>query len=339
MKKVLVFVSVALLVSSLAFAAGSQEGGQSAPSEPEGEPKGFDQAQMIQPITEQLDIVFIGKVVHPWYDVVASGAQYAVDQFEKLGIEINMIWDSPPEANINAHMRKIEANISRRPDGLAVASLDPATNTQIINEAVAAGLNVITFDTDAPDSDRLLYVGHAGNFQDGNDLGHYLAEQINEQGKVGILTGTLTAPNHVQRVEGFKAAMAEYPNIEVVFERPDNDDLQRALDLTENALQAHPDLVGLFGCNATNPIGAARAVINAGKEDQVHIVGMDDLPETIQFIRQGTIDAVKAQRQWDIGYWSVVYLVALNQNHTIPAEHPTGAQLLTQEFLAQYTSQ
>ena len=58
---------------------------------------------------------------------------------------------------------------------------------------------------------------------------------------------------------------------------------------------------------------------------------MDDLPETLQFIEDGVIAGVKAQRQWEIGYWVVKYLVALNQNHTIPHEHPTGSHILTKE--------
>ncbi len=145
--------------------------------------------------------------------------------------------------------------------------------------------------------------------------------------------GTLTAPNHVGRVNGFKEAMAQYPDIKIVFERPDNDDLQKAVDLTESALQAHPDLVGMFCCNASNPIGAARAIVNAGKVGQVHIAGMDDMPETLEFIKEGVIDVVKVQRQWEIGYWAIYYLVAMYQGHTVPQEHPTGSRFLTKEDL------
>lgn len=290
---------------------------------------GVDQADLIREIDKPLDFVFIPKVVVPWYDVVIEGCKKAIEEFAQLGIEINLRWDAPPVAEISDHMRRIEQNISLRPDGIAIAVLDPATNTQIINEAVEQGLNVITFDTDAPDSIRPLYVGHAGDFQDGWDLAEFLAEKINYEGQVAILSGTLSAPNHVGRVQGFKAAMAQYPNIEVVAERPDNDDLQRAVDLTENILQAFPNIKGFFGCNAVNPIGIARAVKDAGKAGQVVIVGMDDMPETIEFLKEGVIAGVKVQRQWEIGYWGIKYLVAMNQGHTVPREHPTGSRILT----------
>ena len=238
----------------------------------------------------------------------------------------------PPQADVADHNRRIETDIGRKPDGLAVSCLDPSTNVQLLEEAKGAGVNVLTFDTYC--SDAFPFVGHKGDAQDGKDLANFLAEKIGKKGKVGILSGSLTATNHAARVKGFKEGIAAYPDIQVVFEQPDEDNLEKAVSLTENALQANPDLAGIFGSNASNPIGAARAVVNAGKSGQVTIVGMDDLPETLQFIQDGVIAGVKAQRQWEIGYWAVRYMVAMNQNHTVPHEHATGSQILTKDLLA-----
>lgn len=292
----------------------------------------FDQGDLIKPVEKQT-IVFIPKVVHPWYDVVAAGATKAAEDLKKEGVEVEIIWDSPPQADVADHNRRIETNIGRAPDGLAVSCLDPSTNVQLLGEAVNAGVNVITFDTFC--SDDFNFVGHKGDAQDGADLAKFLAEKIGDEGKVGILAGSLTATNHAARVQGFKDEMAKHPNIQIVFEQPDDDSLEKAVSLTENALQANPDLKGIFGANASNPIGAARAIQNAGKAGQVTIVGMDDLPETLQFIKDDVIAGVKAQRQWEIGYWSVKYLVAKNQNHTVPHVHATGSQILTKELLAE----
>jgi ribose transport system substrate-binding protein len=293
----------------------------------------FDQGNLIKPIDKPLTFVFIPKVIHPWYEVVKAGAQRAAEEFKTQGLEVNVIWDEPPQADVADHNRRIETNIGRHPDGLAVSCLDPSTNVQLLKEAVKAGVNVLTFDTFC--SDEFNFVGHKKDAQDGADLAKFLAEKIGDSGKVGILAGSLTAANHAARVAGFKEEMAKHPNIQIVFEQPDDDSLEKAVSLTENALQANPDLKGLFGCNASNPIGAARAVVNAGKTSQVTIVGMDDLPETLQFIEDGVIVGVKAQRQWEIGYWGVKYLVAMNQNHTVPHEHATGSQILTKGLLSQ----
>lgn len=230
---------------------------------------------------------------------------------------------------MSGHNQRIETNIARKPDSLVVACLDPATNTQVLDEAVKSSVNVLTSSSFC--ADRFPFVGQKDSYRDGYDLADFLAKQIGDTGKVGILSGSLTAQDHIRRIQGFKAAMAKHPNVKIVFEQPDNDDLDRAVQLTEDALQAHPDMVRMFGCNASNSIGAARAVQNAGKAGKVKIVGLDDLPETVQFIKDGVITAVMAQCQWEQGYWAVQYAVARNEGHTIPMDRATGPRMITKD--------
>lgn len=181
-----------------------------------------------------------------------------------------------------------------------MAPLDLATNSQMLDQAVDRKLNVMTFGTYA--GPKYPLVGRRNDVADGYDLGKYLAEKLGGTGNVAILSGSLTAPEHQGRAQGFKNALAEYPNIQIVFEQPDNDNLEQAVSVTECALQAHPDLNGILCCNASNPIGAARVVKNAGKAGKILIAGMDNLPETLEFLKEGVILVTKAQRQWDIGY-------------------------------------
>lgn len=291
-----------------------------------------DQSKLIKPVDKTLNFVFIPKLIHPWYDTVRQGAEYAVAEFAKQGVKINVRFDPPPVADLNEHIKKIESAISARPDGIAVAALDPAANAQVIDDGIAAGVTIFTFDTDSPSSKRPCYVGHNRDEDDGYMLGEFLAQKIGKKGNIGVLTGSLTAPNHVGRTKGFRRAIAQYPDIKIVFERSENDDLQKAEELTENALQAHPDIVGFFACNPSN-IGIGRAVRNAGLTGKIAIVGMDLLDETMELMQDGVLDAVVTQRQWEAGYWTVVYLTRKYQGHTFPAEHQTGSRLFTKDDL------
>jgi ribose transport system substrate-binding protein len=288
-----------------------------------------DQADLIKPIDKELTFIFVPKVVHPWYDVVQAGGKFAVEELARDGIKVNMIWDQPPKADVADQNARIEADIGRQPDGLAVACLDKATNVELLKESVKAGIPTVTFNSFCDDA--FPFIGPKSSEQDGADLAEFLAKRIGGKGNIAILSGSLTAPDHVQRITGFKKVLEQYPDIKVVFEQPDNDVLETAVTLTEQALAANPDLAGIFGADASNPIGAARAVSNAGLSGKVAIVGMDDLPEAVDFVCNGTIDALKAQRQWDMGYWAVKYLVAQNQNHTIPMFHNTGSRFLTKD--------
>ena len=294
--------------------------------------EGFDQGALIKPITKKLTFIFIPKVVHPWYDVVQQGARAAVAEVKKEGIDVDFVWDSPAQADVDEQNRRLETDIGRNPDGIAFSCLDPATNSQLLGEAIERKVNLVTFDTSC--GGTYPFIGHRADEQDGRDMADFLAKQIGDSGKVGILSGSLTAPNHVARVKGFKEEMAaKHPKVTIAFERPDNDNLETAVSLTENALQANPDLKGIYGANASAPIGAARAIMAAKLGGKVLVTGGGDLPETYPLITSGVIVGVTAQRQWEIGYWAVRYLVALNENHTIPKDHETGAFLMDKAAL------
>jgi len=293
----------------------------------------FNQVNLVKPIDKKLTFIFIPKLIHPWYDEVENGIKFAIEEYRQVGIDIDYIWDAPPQADIDVHNRRIETDIGRRPDGLAVSCLDPATNIALIDEAIANGLHVITFDTFC--DPKYPFVGHKQDEQDGRDLARFLGEKLDGKGKVGILSGSLTAPNHVARVAGFKDEIANYyPNMQIVFEQPENDNLETAVTLTENALQAHPDMAAIFGANAAAVVGAARTVQSAGKTGKILVVGEGTLPETIPLITDEVVTGVKSQRQWEIGYWSIKYLVALNQNHTIASDHPIGSVVMTKATIA-----
>ncbi len=277
--------------------------------------------------------VLIPKSDNIWYDAVKTGAEKAGAEYEQLGIKINIEWNCPPTIDYNAHLQTIKAQAKTHPDGLAIACISLTTDTRLINSSVRAGLNVVTFDTDAPDSLRKTFIGHTGNYQDGAELGEFLAKKLDYTGRIGLLTGTLTAPNHIERVNGFKDTIEKYQNIQIAFSRPDNDDLHKATQIIEKSLGIYSGIKGFFCSNATGTIGCARAVQSAGKAELTHIVGMDNLPETTGFIKTGVIDAVKAQNQQPIGYWTIKYLVAINQGEVVPKQHPTDSRLITQETL------
>jgi len=193
-------------------------------------------AAPLKPITKKLTFIYIPKLVHPWYEEVKRGVEYGIQEVKKEGIDVEYIWDAPAQADVDEENKKIEAAISRKPDGLCVSCLDPATNAQMLDEAIAAHLNVLTFN--ATGGPKYPFVGRNKDVEDGYICGKFVMEKLGKKGNVAILLGSLTAPEHQGRVQGFKKAIAECPNVKIVFEQPDNDNLEQAVSVTESALQA-----------------------------------------------------------------------------------------------------
>ena len=96
--------------------------------------------------------------------------------------------------------------------------------------------------------------------------------------------------------------MAQYPDIEVVEIQYDNDSVEQALTYTEGFLQKYPDLKGIFCNNMSNPIGAAQAVVDAGKDGDITLVGMDHDLRALEYLRDGTISALGVQDCYKMGF-------------------------------------
>ena len=119
---------------------------------------------------------------------------------------------------------------------------------------------------------------------------------------MAALAGTIGAPCHEDRIKGFKDVMEKYPEIEVVEIQNDNDSVENALTFTEGFLQKYPDLKGIFCNNMGNPIGAAQAVVDAGKAGQIVLVGMDHDKRALEYLRDGVIQALGVQDCFKMGF-------------------------------------
>jgi len=207
---------------------------------------------------------------------------------------------------------------------------------------------VLTIDTDSPNSNRICYIG-TDNYTAGKVAGEKMAEILGGKGKVAIATGSLTAMNSLERMKGFRDAIKEYPEIEII--KPilcDNEETSKAVELAETAILNNPDLDAFFGVYVFNGPSAAKAVESAGKEGEIHIVSFDVTDEHLNLINEGLIDATIAQKQYMMGYEGVKIIHEINKNglestlDSLPKNEDgdyiidTGVEVVTKENLEDY---
>jgi ribose transport system substrate-binding protein len=150
-----------------------------------------------------------------------------------------------------------------------------------------------------------------------------LAEMINGEGKVAIMQGCPTAPNHVERYDAMKAALAKFPGITVIAGGIDNDSLETAQTQAAAVLAANPDLKGYLNVDATAK-GIATALEEAGKVDQVKTVVMANLIEILNCIKEGTIDASYATQAQMQGSMVTLMLWQRSCDQEIPKKTDCG---------------
>ena len=268
-----------------------------------------------KPKKKQYNFYFTYKTVHPWWDAVALGMEDAARQYEKQGVIITYEYLAPPAVSAQDQIRRLEDAAGRNFDVIGVDVADVDAVTPAINALLDQGQRVMTFSSsDASREDgcrRIAYVGNTHNFQDGADLTQALCRKLGGKGKVAVLVGTPGAPCHEERALGVKSVVAQYPDMEIVELEYDEDTAEKAYQYTKAFLERHPDLAGVVCCNMSNPVGAARAVVEAGRQGQVVIVGMDHDQEALGYLRDGVIYALGVQDCHSIGFDTIQVAVKI----------------------------
>jgi ABC-type sugar transport system substrate-binding protein len=148
---------------------------------------------------------------------------------------------------------------------------------------------------------------------------------VGPTGKVGIITGFLAVESHQLRVKGFEDALHEGCRKATVVGKVENQDrADLAYQLAKDFMTAHRDLGGIIAI-AGSPHGAARAVEEAGKTGKLHLVTFDMVPETMEYVEKGVVDATIGQDPDAQGHDPVIRLY----NYLVAGELPPYGRLYT----------
>jgi ribose transport system substrate-binding protein len=252
------------------------------------------------PAGTPLKLAFITNNSSEFWKIAAKGLEKAN---KELGITVDL---KMPDTGKPEQQRKIiEDLISQGYHGFAISLISPADQTRDIDKATAK-LNVITHDSDGPQSKRLVYIG-TNNFAAGKVLGENLKKLLPEGGKVAAFVGTLAADNAKQRLDGIKAAIAG-SKVEVVVAKEDNKDMTKARTNVEDVINASPDVVAFVGLWSYNTPSIVAAVKASGKGDKLKVAGFDEEDGTLQGIDDGVVAFTVVQKPFEFGYRSAKLL-------------------------------
>lgn len=277
--------------------------------------------------------VIVPKVVHPWFDKVNEGAQQAAAALKaQTGANVEIVYSAPQSADVVQQNQIIDSALATRPDGLALDLLDPSGNRASLEEAQGQNIPLVLFDSVPPEGMKITHIG-SDFCEQAKIAARRLVEVLGGEGEVAIMMGVPTAPNHSIRAECHRQVFAEHSGIKVVAEGIDNDSIETAQQQAAAIMQANPNLKGWVASDAAGPIGIGQAIVEAGKQGKVTLVGLDNLPEMLDMIRNGVADSSSASQPELQGYWSVMVLWAQATGAPVPGYLDTGNAFLTKENL------
>jgi ribose transport system substrate-binding protein len=262
--------------------------------------------------------------VHPYYQPCYEGFQ---DAAKRLGVKVE--YQAPEAFELPRQVKVLEDLVARHVDGIALSALDVGGLVPVVHDAMTAGIKVVTFDAPAPSSEALCYIGTA-NEAAGYEAGRQLAKVLGGRGEVAVLQGGLAAPNLNQRYSGFEKALKELaPGMKIVAREDTAGKLEATMNKAEGVLQAHPRLRAIFAVSAEGAPGAAAVVKERGLAGKVVVAGFDDLPETVDYVRKGTVAFCLAQKTYVMGWMAAGRLLDAIHGKPLPKVIDTGVLLVT----------
>jgi ribose transport system substrate-binding protein len=269
-----------------------------------------------------------------------------LDAAARIGPQIKCELQGPAEWDASLEARAIEELTAKGATGILTTAGDAKTMIPSIDAAIAAGIPVITFDSDAPDSKRLTFVG-TQNYQAGYAAGEAMAEWLGGKGKIAI--STFPGPDHlVKRVQGFQDALkAKAPDIQTVTVNDEGKVDVAETQLTA-ALQADPTITGIFAAHGNPGPGGAAAVRNTKKQGQVQVMGFDFGMPNIELIDKGEMRATVGQNPYLMGFTALELCYGAKYPTSVPfpsglgpcvsAPVDTGVGILYKEDVQLYKS-
>ncbi len=247
----------------------------------------------------------------PYFTTCAKGAEQAA---KELG-DVELIYDGPTDGSPEKAASMVDRWALQGVDVIAVSPNDPEVLGQAMKKARAKGVHVITWDADAAPDAREFMVNQAT----ARDIGYALVDAMAKdlggaepEGKVAIITASLTAANQNEWIKFMKERLAKYPKLSLVATKPSNEDQRLAFQVAQDLMKAHPDLRGIFGISSVAFPGAAEAVKQAGKSGSVLVTGLATPNDMKAYVHDGTVKSVVLWNTIDLGYLTVRAAAALS---------------------------
>ncbi len=233
-------------------------------------------------------------------------AHAGVDKAQKEVPNITVDFREPQNAQAGTQKSMIEDMLASGIDGLAISVNDPTNMTSFLNEAASKAM-VVTQDSDAPDSNRTVYIG-TDNQAAGKQAGELLMKALPNGGKVMLFVGNNDAQNSKDRLAGIKDAI-KGSKIELLGDpRTDQADSSKAKANAADAIAAEPDLAAMVGLYSYNGPAILNAVRDAKQNGKIKIVCFDEDPVTLEGVKAGDISGTVVQQPFEFGRQSVTVM-------------------------------
>jgi rhamnose transport system substrate-binding protein len=252
-----------------------------------------------------LKLAFLPKQINnPYETIVDNGGIVAAKDFSGAAKEVG-----PSDASASSQVSYINTLIQQQQDAILISANDPNAVCGPLKQAMAKGIKVVAYDSDASKDCRNVFINQASSEEIGRSEVKVLSDQLGGKGDIAILSATANATNQNTWIGFMKDELAtKYPNMKLVKIAYGNDDDQTSFNDTLALLQQYPNLKGIISPTTVGIAAAARAIESVHKGGQVALTGLGTPNQLRQYVKDGTIKGFELWDPGNLGY--LAYYVA-----------------------------
>ena len=228
--------------------------------------------------------------------VNSGGALAALQTLGETGSET-----SGTAATAASQIPAIQAAITKGANALIVSATDPSALCPTLKSAMAKGITVVTYDSDAP-ACRDLFINQASTAQIGTSEVDLLAKQINSTGDIAIVSAAASATNQNAWIGYMKQELTKYPNMHLVSTVYGNDDPTTATQVTQGLLQKYPNLKGIISPTTVGILAAAQVLDSPKYRGKIALTGLGTPDSLKKFVSDGTVQSFELWNPANLGY-------------------------------------
>jgi ribose transport system substrate-binding protein len=275
---------------------------------------------------------------NPVFLSARTGAEAAARELSKRhGIVIQIDWRTPPTEDGQVQAQRITQAVNEGCDAVLVSCSDAGKVTGAIDDAVARGVPVMTFDSDAPQSKRFAFYG-VDDVKTGELVMAELAKQLRGAGSVAILAGNQNAPNLRKRVEGVKLEAARHAGVKIVGTFYHIETPQDAAAEVVRVMNAYPEVNG-WAMVGGWPL-FTKALLTDLDPAKVKVVAVDALPAELPYVEKGIAPVLLAQPTYLWGWVSVEKIIdKIYLDRPVPESNPMELVRVDKESLGRWARQ
>ena len=278
------------------------------------------------------------------FAIIPKALDGTVFNYARIGAEraaaelgnVEILWNGPPSADQLRQKEILESYITQRVDGIGISTLNADFLTGTINRAVDAGIPVVTWDSDAPNSKRLAFYG-VDDLAAGRILGEQAVKLLGGAGKVAILT-SYGATNLERRLAGLREVLAKHPGMQIVETYDVQEDALRCAEIVSTGTSRYPDLRAWISVGGW-PV-FTRNGLAAVDPSKTKVISFDTNPPAPDILKEGKVQVLLGQKYFGWGSETVKLLANIKAGKMPPATViDSGIDIVTKDNVDAYIEQ